>query len=120
MKIAVVGSRNLSVTEMQLKNHLSNATEIVSGGAKGIDACARVYANHNHIKFTEFLPDYSRYGRAAPIVRNKKIVDYADQIIVFWDGSSKGTLSVIRYAEKIQRPCHVILLSFPTNNDPPV
>ena len=34
------------------------------------------------------------------IVRNKEIVDYADKIIAFWDGASKGTLSVIKYAEK--------------------
>lgn len=43
MKIAVIGSRNLSVVnlEMYLPKDL---TEVVSGGAKGIDACAREYA----------------------------------------------------------------------------
>ena len=56
-----------------------------------------------------FLPEYDRYGKAAPIVRNKAIVDYSDKVIVFWDGSSKGTLSVIKYAEKIGKPCDIIL-----------
>ena len=38
-----------------------------------------------------------------------KIVDYSDKIIVFWDGKSKGALSVIKYAEKIGKICEVIL-----------
>ena len=56
-----------------------------------------------------FLPEYERYGRAAPIVRNKKIVDYADKVIAFWDGNSKGTLSVIKYAEKLEKLCEVVI-----------
>ena len=76
-------------------------------GQKG--SAAQKYANENNIKLTVFLPQYERYGRAAPIVRNKKIVDYADKIIVFWNASSKGTLSVIKYAKKIGKPCEVII-----------
>ena len=57
----------------------------------------------------EFLPEYDKYGRAAPIVRNKKIVDYADKIIAFWDGQSKGTCSVIEYARKAGKPCEVVI-----------
>ena len=82
----------------------------MSGGAKGIDSCAVEYAHKNNIKLTEFLPEYSHYGKAAPIVRNKKIVDYADEVIAFWDGKSKGTLSVIKYAEKAEKPCKIIIL----------
>ena len=107
MKIAVVGSRDITVTN--IGSYLSNAEEIVSGGAKGVDCCAAEYAKRNGIKLTVFLPQYERYGRAAPIVRNKEIVDYADKIVAFWDGSSKGTLSVISYAKKIGKPCVVVL-----------
>ena len=75
----------------------------------GVDTCAADYAKENGIMLTVFLPEYERYGRAAPIVRNKAIVDYADQILAFWDGRSKGTQSVIRYAEKTGKPCKIIL-----------
>ncbi len=98
MKIAVVGSRNLSPSEAELDMYLSDAEEIVSGGARGVDSCAVEYAKKHGIKLTEFLPKYQLYGRGAPIIRNKEIVDYADKIIAFWDGSSGGTLSVIKYA----------------------
>lgn len=106
MKIAVVGSRGIK--SLNLACYLTDANEIVSGGAEGVDSCAEDYAREKGIKLTLFLPEYSRYGRAAPIVRNKKIVDYADKIVVFWDGSSKGTLSVIKYAEKVGKPCEIV------------
>lgn len=55
MKLAVIGSRGLTVKDLG-KYIPEGVTEIVSGGAKGIDACAREYAIQNGIKLTEFLP----------------------------------------------------------------
>ncbi len=107
MKIAVIGSRSITVSD--IGRYISDGDEIVSGGASGVDSCAAEYAKANGIKLTVFPPQYERYGRAAPIVRNKEIVNYADKIIAFWNGSSKGTLSVIKYAEKVGKPCKIIL-----------
>jgi predicted Rossmann fold nucleotide-binding protein DprA/Smf involved in DNA uptake len=107
MKIAIVGSRNITVDN--LSSYVSLKDEIVSGGAVGVDQCAAKFARENGIKLTEFMPEYNIYGRAAPIIRNKKIVDYADKIIVFWDGKSKGTLSVIQYAKKIGKECDIVV-----------
>ena len=107
MKIAIVGSRNISVSDID--KYISHADEVVSGGAAGVDRCAAEYAKKKGIKLTEFLPRYERYGRAAPIVRNKEIVDYSDKIIAFWNGSSKGTLSVIKYAQETGKPYDVII-----------
>lgn len=71
MKLAIIGSRGLWVED--LGAYLPpGVTELVSGGAKGIDTCAREYALSHGLKLTEFLPDYRRYGRAAPLVRNRK------------------------------------------------
>ena len=107
MKIAVVGSRNIVIKD--IGEYISNCEEIVSGGAVGVDSCTAEYAKRKGLRLTVFLPQYELYGRAAPIVRNKKIVDYADKVIAFWDGSSKGTLSVIKYAEKAGKPCEVVV-----------
>lgn len=109
MKIAIVGSRDIFISASDIEKHVSSSDEIVSGGARGVDSVASEYAKLNNLKLTEFLPEYSLYGRAAPIIRNKKIVDYADKIIVFWNGSSKGTLSVIKYAQKIGKPCEIVI-----------
>lgn len=75
MKLAIIGSRGLWVED--LGAYLPpGVTELVSGGAKGIDTCAREYALSHGLKLTEFLPDYRLYGRAAPLVRNREIVAY--------------------------------------------
>lgn len=108
MKVAVIGSR--SIVKVDLSKYLLGVDEIVSGGAKGVDSCASAYAKLNGLKLTLFLPDYKTYKKGAPIVRNKKIVDYADKVFAFWDGESKGTLSVINYAKKICKPCEIILI----------
>lgn len=109
MKVAVIGSRGIEPTD--IGSYLpADCTEIVSGGAKGVDRCAADFARAHGLLLTEFLPCYKKYGHGAPIVRNRSIVEYADSVLAFWDGSSKGTLSVIRYCEKIGKPCMVIRL----------
>ena len=107
MKIAVIGSRNLTVEN--LGQYLPEATtEIVSGGAKGIDTCAREYALANGLKLTEFLPEYEKYGRGAPLKRNLQIIDYADEVLAFWDGRSRGTKYVIEQCKKRNKKVTVI------------
>ena len=107
MKIAIVGSRDVTVTN--LEEYVSEGDVIVSGGAKGVDTCAAQYARAHGLELVEFLPQYERYGRGAPIKRNREIVDYSDKVIVFWNGTSKGAESVIKYAEKVGKPCEIVI-----------
>lgn len=112
MKLAIIGSRGLTVNN--IGDYVpAGVTEIVSGGAGGIDACAREYALAQGLKLTEFLPDYQRYGRGAPLVRNRQIVDCADQVLAFWDGASRGTAFVLRLCGKAQKKAEVVLLTPP-------
>ena len=108
MKIAIVGSRGIMIEN--IGTHIPVCEEIISGGAKGVDACAAEYARKKGIKLTEILPKYELYGRAAPIIRNKDIVDLADEVIAFWDGQSHGTLSVIKYTQKKKKPCKIVIM----------
>ena len=80
MKVAVIGSRGLKVDN--LGEYLpEGTTEIISGGAKGVDVCAREYAISHGIKLTEFLPEYKKYGKSAPLKRNISIIESADRIL---------------------------------------
>lgn len=99
MKIAVIGSRGLHVNNLE-KYLPKNTTEIVSGGAIGIDTCAKNYALSHKIKLTEFLPEYEKYGRSAPLKRNLQIIAYAYEVLAFWDGESHGTKYVIENCKK--------------------
>ena len=103
MKVAVIGSRGLQINN--LEDYLpAGVTEIVSGGARGVDACARNYALLHGIKLTEFLPEYEKYGRGAPLRRNIAIIEYADLVLAFWDGKSRGTKFVIDNCKKRNIP----------------
>ena len=107
MKLAIIGSRGLHIEDLE-KYIPEGVDEIVSGGAKGVDADAEEYARKNGIKMTVFLPQYNRFKGGATHIRNKQIVDYADEVLAFWDGCSRGTESVIKYCLKIGKKVSVI------------
>ncbi len=107
MKVAIIGSRGIN--QVDLKRYLpESVSEIVSGGAKGVDTIAKKYAIENNIKLVEFLPQYERFGRVAPLKRNLCIIEYSDIVIAFWDSKSKGTKHVIDNCKKLKVPVYVI------------
>ena len=111
MKVAIVGSRGLGEECYGLiERHVpAGCSEIVSGGAAGVDALAERYAIENGLKLTVIRPDYKIFDRAAPIVRNGQIVRTADYVLILWDGTSRGTLNVISTCMK-ENKLHKLLL----------
>ena len=99
MKVAIIGSREINVENIG-EFVPENTTELVSGGAKGVDTCVREYALRKNIKLTEFLPDYKRYSKGAPLKRNIEIIEYSDLVIALWNGKSRGTKYVIEQCKK--------------------
>ncbi|MDE6728868.1 MAG: DNA-protecting protein DprA [Oscillospiraceae bacterium] len=110
MKVAVIGSRGLTIDDLG-KFLPEKTTEIISGGANGIDTCARNYAISHNIKLTEYLPEYDKYGRAAPLKRNVTIVENADIVVAIWDGISHGTKFVINYCQENIVPLRVYYIN---------
>lgn len=108
MKVAVIGSRTLNVDNLE-KYLPKNTTEIVSGGAKGVDTSAKTYALSNGIKLTQILPEYSLYGKCAPLRRNLQIIRYADLVLAFWDKESSGTKFVIENCKKENIPLKIYI-----------
>ncbi|GAB2784655.1 hypothetical protein HNQ93_002470 [Hymenobacter luteus] len=106
-KIAgVVGSRALAhcpalLARLDALHGAGELAEVVSGGAAGVDALAASWAMRNLVPLTEHLPDYAAHGRAAPLVRNGRIVADADLVLVCWDGVSRGTLDAARKATRL-------------------
>ncbi|MDO1451079.1 DUF2493 domain-containing protein [Rhodocytophaga aerolata] len=99
MKTAVIGSRsftNYTIVEDTLDGY--DLPLIISGGAIGADSLAERYAEEKGIPTLIFKPDYEKYGKSAPILRNKEIIDAAERVIAFWDGKSRGTAYTIKYA----------------------
>ena len=108
MKIAIIGSRSLCP---DLDRYIpDDCSEIITGGAKGVDTCAAQYAATKGIKLTEYRPDYQRYGRGAPHRRNDRIIAAAEVVFAFWDGKSRGTKSVIEKTRKLNKPIMVWII----------
>ena len=112
MTVAVIGSRNLTIHNLE-KYLPPQTTELVSGGAKGIDSCAKAYADKHQLPITEFLPAYHRYGKGAPLRRNLEIISYADFLLIFWDGKSSGTKFTIEQCKRQRKPHMVYLMAEP-------
>lgn len=115
MRLAIVGSRrwkgnieDLECLEKELK--LNYVSEIVSGGAKGIDTAAEKIAKKHGITLKVFKPDYDRYGRSAPLQRNTLIVNRADKVVAFVDDESRGTLDTIKKTKAAGKRLKVVHL----------
>lgn len=112
MIIAVIGSRNFSDYKL-LESTLASIpaiTQIVSGGAKGADSFAEIYAKQHQLPLVVLKPDWKQYGKGAGIVRNRKIIEAADMVVAFWDGESKGTASSLAMAKTKGIPVKTITI----------
>lgn len=107
MKLAIIGSRNCP--PINIEEHLKYIPDtIISGGARGADTYAQEFAKKKGLKLVIFYPNYELYGKAAPLERNKLIVDECDCLLAFWDGTSRGTKFTIDYAKKQGKPVKIV------------
>lgn len=112
MKIAIIGSRNCGdlTVEHIIPYIPEDTTTIVSGGATGVDALARLCSQILGLTLEEFLPDYNYFGKQATIVRNCKIVDSVSYILAFWDGVSSGTRNTLIDALKKDKQVKIVYI----------
>jgi hypothetical protein len=114
MKLIIAGCRKFKdVSQMR---HILEANinkwelkEVVCGGAEGVDTIAAGWAQSYKVPVTYFLAEWKKYGRSAGPIRNKKMAEYADQLLAIWDGSSKGTKNMIEEMSKLNKPVKIIL-----------
>jgi len=121
MRVIIAGSR--SITDFKtIKKAIEccsfSITEVVSGGAKGVDLLGEKYAKEEKIPIKVFKPlwkdleasgaivkanAYGEYNARAGIDRNEQMGDYADALIAIWDGYSKGTKHMVSYMQKLDK-----------------
>jgi hypothetical protein len=112
MKLLIVGSRSFNDYERMKDRILSRYSIdqidcILSGGAKGADTLARTFALNHNITYIEYPAKWNELGKQAGILRNMVMVDAADEVLAFWDGTSRGTQFTINYAKEKQRIIYV-------------
>lgn len=115
-KLIVAGGRDfndyalLSKTLNELANdeYADKAVSIVSGMARGADALAHRFAMKNDVAVYEFPADWHKHGKSAGYQRNKEMALFADGLLAFWGGKSKGTKHMIDTARQLHLPTIVV------------
>jgi hypothetical protein len=105
MNIIIAGSRNFNdynLLKSSCDNLLTQFTniEIVSGTARGADKLGERYAREKGYDIKQFPANWDKFGKSAGYIRNDEMAQYADMLIAFWDGTSKGTKHMIDLANK--------------------
>ena len=111
MKLIIAGSRQIGINangdQMSLSPLITklvkskgwDVTEVVSGGARGVDLAGEMWAQENGILIKQFIPDWNGYaGKRAGFVRNTQMAGYADALLAIWDGESRGTAHMVKAA----------------------
>ena len=76
------------------------AVEIICGGCpSGADALAVRYARSRGLALRLFPADWAAYGRSAGPIRNRAMAMAGHALVAYWDGSSRGTASMIGAAQ---------------------
>ena len=106
-RVIIAGSRDFSdydalksYADVKLSNiSRRDSIEVVSGCARRADTLGERYAEERGYGIKKFPADWNRYGKSAGYLRNVEMAEYADALIAFWDGKSKGTEHMIRIAK---------------------
>jgi hypothetical protein len=108
-KVIIAGGRDLFVTSQEIKSFLvqhgySIEFHVVSGGATGIDACGERYSQLNKLPLTIMQADWEKHGKSAGPIRNRQMAEFADELLLIWDGKSKGSANMKKTMEKLGKP----------------
>ena len=105
MRTIIAGSRSITTgynLEVILHKSGYDITEVVSGGALGVDRLGEQWAKDNRVPIRQFIPKWQNSDgstdKAAGFKRNIEMANYADALVAYWDGKSNGTVHMIKTA----------------------
>ncbi len=96
MNIIVAGSRDFDDFAL-LEREMAEITDgleditIFCGMARGADLLGKKWADERGIPVKQFTPDYDKFGKRAPLVRNAQMIKELGTgglLVCFWDGNS--------------------------------
>ena len=103
MRTIIAGSRTIrdyNIVAYAIELSAMNITEVVCGGAGGVDTLGERWANIRNIPVKHFYAQWDSYGKSAGYMRNIDMAKYADACIVVWDGKSKGAKHMYNIAKE--------------------
>lgn len=103
MRLIIAGGRDRSLSESDFErlDKLRESTpvdEVVSGGAPGVDTHGEFWARSRGIPVARFPADWLKQGKAAGPIRNRKMAEHADAVVLFPGGN--GTENMFAEAQR--------------------
>ena len=101
MRVIVAGSRSIKDYELVKKAIEDSGFKIsilVCGEARGVDSLGRRWAESHEVPIKSFAANWDIHGRGAGHIRNKEMAEYAQALVLVWDGQSAGSKSMKKYA----------------------
>lgn len=109
MKVIIAGGRDISVPseliQIAVKQSGFDVTEVISGGASGVDRCGEIWANKYGIPIVIFPARWTIHGKSAGPIRNKEMAEYSDALIAFPGG--EGTSNMILQMRNLNKPIYL-------------
>lgn len=103
-KVVIAGSRGFKDYEVLCKAIQDSRFpihEVVSGKEKsGVDALGELYGRENNCYVSAYPADWDQYGKAAGMIRNAEMAEYADRAIVICVNHSPGSMNMIKEMRK--------------------
>jgi predicted Rossmann fold nucleotide-binding protein DprA/Smf involved in DNA uptake len=110
--VAIVGSRHFPEME-RVKAYVRDlpaGTTVITGGASGVDAAAGEAARERSLGLIQLRPRFEEgTDPGASKRRNQELIDAADVVVAFWDGTSTGTRGTVDRALETGREVHVFV-----------
>jgi hypothetical protein len=123
VKLIVAGSRTINLNTTMVDELLwqfgvqDQVEEVVSGCATGMDTSGEQWVKNLHhrypvrrVKLTTFPPLWETHGKAAGIIRNRQMAEYADALLLVWDGASKGSKNMKATMIELNKPVFEVVL----------
>lgn len=113
MKVIIAGSRTITdpiEVETAIKNSGFEITEVICGGAQGVDSLGAAWANIHAIPCTFFMAEWDAHGKAAGPIRNSEMAANADALILIYDGKSRGSADMLMKASTKGLKIHLHLV----------
>lgn len=89
---------------------LKYLSEVVSGDARGVDSSGWAFAYQYDVPIRHFPADWDKHGKAAGPIRNKEMAQYADELVLVWDGESRGSAHMKSMALAYFLPVYEVIM----------
>lgn len=126
MKLIIAGSRTINLDTYFMSGIINflrldtKISEVITGTAAGVDQSGEKWqaemlklCGQYAPKLSRFPADWDTHGKSAGPIRNNQMADYADALLLIWDGESRGSAHMKQAMEKRGKPIYEVILKTP-------